>query len=315
MRTCRCSTCPADPPSPEIPALDVLQGAYGPPLAADGPAFLSQLLFHSAAISASKRVPSTGYRYALRVNPSSGNLHPTEFHFLTRGLKQWPDGLYHYRPSSHMAEQRAIGDLGMKPANGLAPITFFLTSIAWREAWKYRERAYRYCLLDMGMPGKRSHTRPRAVGCDSFAIGHFPDDEVARVLPPEFGRVADAHCGTAWQVDSNVRVRRPRAGLVRRARERTLQREDLLRADRRDSRRHEAQDYPCVERNLRHQSGAHGIRRDQTASPSGIAAPLWRSCTDATIGARFPWRDRIHISCAALGCSRRDGPAVFRGFR
>jgi hypothetical protein len=92
---------PADPPSPEVPALELLQGGYGSTLAADGPAFLSQLLFHSAAISASKRVPSTGDQYALRVNSSSGNLHPTEFHFLTRGLKEWPDGLYHYRPSAH----------------------------------------------------------------------------------------------------------------------------------------------------------------------------------------------------------------------
>jgi hypothetical protein len=83
-------------------------------------AFLSQLLFYSAAISASKR--STGYKYALRVNPSSGNLHPTEFHFLARGLKHWPDGLYHYRPSSHMAEQRATGDFELKLAGGSAPI-------------------------------------------------------------------------------------------------------------------------------------------------------------------------------------------------
>jgi SagB-type dehydrogenase family enzyme len=172
---------PADPPSPEIAALDVLQGADGPPLAADGPAFLSQLLFHSAAISASKRVPSTGDRYALRVNPSSGNLHPTEFHFLTRGLKQWPDGLYHYRPSSHMAEQRALGDLGMKWFDRLAPIAFLLTSIAWREAWKYRERAYRYCLLDMGHAWQALALAARAAGCESFAIGHFPDDEVARL--------------------------------------------------------------------------------------------------------------------------------------
>src|SRR5215470_8496261 len=98
---------PADPPSPQIPACKLLQGAYGATAAGDGPTFLSQLLFHSAAISASKLVPSSGDRYALRVNPSSGNLHPTEFHFLTRGVKDWPDGLYHYRPSVHMAEQRA----------------------------------------------------------------------------------------------------------------------------------------------------------------------------------------------------------------
>src|ERR1700694_748044 len=135
---------PADPCSPDIPDLEVLQGACGAAAPHDGAAFLSQLLFYSAAISAAKRVPSTGDKYALRVNPSSGNLHPTEFHFITRGLNQWPDGLYHYRPSSHMAEQRAIGDFRI--AGSDAPIIFILTSIAWREEWKYRDRAYRYCL-------------------------------------------------------------------------------------------------------------------------------------------------------------------------
>src|ERR1700683_2682762 len=115
---------PADPPSPEIPALELLQGGIGTTPVLDGPAFLSQLLFYSASISASKLAPSTGYRYALRVNPSSGNLHPTEFHFITRGLQQWPDGLYHYRPSSHMAEQRAAGHFEMQPIESSAPIVF-----------------------------------------------------------------------------------------------------------------------------------------------------------------------------------------------
>ena len=170
---------PADPPAPEIPALALLQGAYGTAVAADGPTFLSQLLFHSAAISASKRVPSTGERYALRVNPSSGNLHPTEFHFLTRGLHQWPDGLYHYRPSSHMAEQRASGGLDLKAAGGSSPVVFVLTTIAWREAWKYRNRAYRYCLHDMGHAWQALTLAARAMGVDSCAIGGFADDELA----------------------------------------------------------------------------------------------------------------------------------------
>src|SRR5450759_5344111 len=171
---------PADPPIPEIPALEVLHGVSGATPAGDGPTFLSQLLFYSAAISASKRVASTGDRYALRVNPSSGNLHPTEFHFLTRGLKEWPDGLYHYRPSAHMAEQRALGDLEMKLSGSSAPIVFILTSIAWREAWKYRDRAYRYCLHDIGHAWQVLTLAARAIGCDSFAAGHFPDDEVAQ---------------------------------------------------------------------------------------------------------------------------------------
>ena len=160
---------PADPPVP---------GAFSP--VADGATFLSQLLYYSAAISASKVVPSTGFRYALRVNPSSGNLHPTEFHFVTRGLKDWPDGLYHYRPSSHMAEQRAIGEFTI--AGSDAPIVFILTSIAWREAWKYRDRAYRYCLLDIGHAWQALALAAEAVGCDTKAIVDFPDDEIAQGL-------------------------------------------------------------------------------------------------------------------------------------
>jgi SagB-type dehydrogenase family enzyme len=175
---------PADPPAPEMPVLDVLQGASGSTPVVDGPAFLSQLLFYSAAISASKFVPSTRHKYALRVNPSSGNLHPTEFHFFTRGLKGNPDGLYHYDPSRHMVEQRGRGSFEMDLLGGAAPIVFVLTSIVWREAWKYGERAYRYCLHDIGHAWQALALSARAMGCDSFAMGDFPDDAVAQLFRP-----------------------------------------------------------------------------------------------------------------------------------
>jgi SagB-type dehydrogenase family enzyme len=164
---------PADPPSPSIAALDVLRNQAGTNSAPHGAAFLSQLLFHTAAISASKLVPHSEAKYALRVNPSSGNLHPTEFHFFTRGLNQWPDGLYHYRPSSHMAEQRALGDFHLD-----APLVFVLTTIAWREAWKYRDRAYRYCLHDMGHAWQSLILAATAMGCETVASGHFVDNEI-----------------------------------------------------------------------------------------------------------------------------------------
>src|SRR5258706_12073453 len=178
---------PAKPPAPQISALEVLEGKTGNTLARDGAEFLSQLMFYSASISASKRVSSTGAIYSLRVNPSSGNLHPTEFHFCTRGLVDWSDGLYHYRPSSHMAEQRAIGDFGAKLVNDSAPLIFVLTSIAWREAWKYRDRAYRYCLHDIGHAWQALTLAARSLGSESFAIGHFLDDRVAEscLLSPD----------------------------------------------------------------------------------------------------------------------------------
>src|ERR1700740_970917 len=170
---------PADPPTPQISALEVLEGKTGNTSASDGAGFLSQLTFYSASISASKRVPSTGYTYALRVNPSSGNLHPTEFHFCTLGLVDWPDGLYHYRPSSHMAEQPAIGDFAAKVLASSVPLVFVLTTIAWREAWKYRDRAYRYCLHDLGHAWQSLALAARSIGCDAFARGHFSDDRAA----------------------------------------------------------------------------------------------------------------------------------------
>ena len=171
---------PADPPMPDVAALAVLAGDSGTTPASEGTTFLSQLLFYSAAISASKRVPSTGSKYALRVNPSSGNLHPTEFHFVTKSLKGWRDGLYHYRPSSHTAEQRALGGIEWDVGGNSAQISFLLTSIAWREAWKYGERAYRYCLLDIGHAWQALALAARAMGCESVAVGQFADDAVAK---------------------------------------------------------------------------------------------------------------------------------------
>jgi SagB-type dehydrogenase family enzyme len=81
-----------------------------------------------------------------------------------------------------MAEQRALGDINLNLAgtDSSAPIVFVLTSIAWREAWKYRDRAYRYCLHDIGHAWQALALAAQAIGCDAFAFGHFCDDEVSR---------------------------------------------------------------------------------------------------------------------------------------
>ncbi|MCC6075790.1 SagB family peptide dehydrogenase [Pseudomonas sp. GCM10022188] len=85
-------------------------------------------------------------RWALRANPSSGNLHPAEAYLLVGGIDGLADGLYHYRPENHALELRAS-----HPAAGAGPrLAVLLTSVMWREAWKYGERAFRYCQLDSG---------------------------------------------------------------------------------------------------------------------------------------------------------------------
>jgi SagB-type dehydrogenase family enzyme len=85
-------------------------------------------------------------RWALRCNPSSGNLHPTEAYVLARQVSGLEDGLYHYLSRDHVLEKRCAPASG-----GAAPgLWIGLASVHWREAWKYGERAFRYCQLDIG---------------------------------------------------------------------------------------------------------------------------------------------------------------------
>jgi nitroreductase len=49
-----------------------------------------------------------------------------------------------------MAEQRALGHLELQSVGNVASVVVILTSILWREAWKYGDRAYRYLLHDIG---------------------------------------------------------------------------------------------------------------------------------------------------------------------
>jgi SagB-type dehydrogenase family enzyme len=69
------------------------------------------------------------------------------------GLNLKP-GLYHYAPKEHGLELRAEFP-AEQIARLLAPFPsgaflFGLTSVHWREAWKYGERAFRYCNHDVG---------------------------------------------------------------------------------------------------------------------------------------------------------------------
>ena len=100
------------------------------------------MLRHSLGLSAWKQFRDS--RWSLRVNPSSGNLHPTEAYVISAsGLHR---GVFHYAADRHALEQRCAFELEWPEGVFLVA----LTSIHWREAWKYGERAFRYCQHDLG---------------------------------------------------------------------------------------------------------------------------------------------------------------------
>lgn len=107
------------------------------------------LLFElSFALSAWKQYGPD--RWAMRVNPSSGNLHPLESWLICQGVEGIADGVHHYAAREHALERRATFASPAGAATVPARALIALTSIHWREAWKYGERAFRYCQLDVG---------------------------------------------------------------------------------------------------------------------------------------------------------------------
>ncbi len=114
-----------------------------------------------------------GARWSLRAHPSSGNLHPTETWLIAAGAEGLEDGLYHYHNLHHALERRAWGG---SPASG---VWLGFSSIHWREAWKYGERAFRYCQLDMGhvlaalgYAAALHGWMPRLLGLDAAMVAH-----------------------------------------------------------------------------------------------------------------------------------------------
>ena len=123
-----------------------------------------------------------GSSWALRCNPSSGNLHPTEGYLLCPDLPGLDRGVYHYAPKDHALERRAQPDTEWNTAFPPGGLLVGLSSIHWREAWKYGERAYRYCQHDAGHALAALRYAAAALGWGAHLLVHWSDEDMARLL-------------------------------------------------------------------------------------------------------------------------------------
>ncbi|HFC03564.1 MAG TPA: dehydrogenase [Nitratifractor salsuginis] len=115
---------------------------------------LKRFLYRVAGITAKKSYP--GVEYYLRTNPSAGALYPNEVYFQARGVKGFPDGIYHLEVASSSAvllrpidESEGL-EAALEDPRRRRGLLLFVSGIYWRSSWKYRDRAFRYVLLDAG---------------------------------------------------------------------------------------------------------------------------------------------------------------------
>jgi len=182
-------------PAPEAPLADYRPRAVSfeevfepsespPPITAPA---IGDLLRHALGLSAWKAIGrGTGRetRWSLRCNPSSGNLHPTEAYVVSGslpGLSESP-AVYHYAPDRHVLELRCAIDsrAWSEHARGRDDwLLVALTSIHWREAWKYGERAFRYCQHDLGHAMAALVASASAVGWRACLVPEWPQASLA----------------------------------------------------------------------------------------------------------------------------------------
>ena len=130
-----------------------------------------RFLYEIAGLTAKKSYP--GVEYYLRTHPSAGALYPNELYFQARGVEGIRDGIYHYEADSQsivflagIDEDEGIESyLGYRTAR--RGYLFLVSAICYRSSWKYKNRAFRYCLLDgghlLGSIEAASFLKPHAV--------------------------------------------------------------------------------------------------------------------------------------------------------
>ncbi|HEV8585167.1 MAG TPA: SagB/ThcOx family dehydrogenase [Methylomirabilota bacterium] len=170
------------------PALAAIAGEGAPPPARLTLAALTSLLYYSAGVTKRKAYPGGG-EVLFRAAPSTGALYQTEAYVVAGDVEGLEPGVYHFCPGDFalrrlrdvdargvLAEAAADATLAQRAA------TLVLSAIVWRNAWKYRARAYRHLFWDGGTLTANALAAATALGLRPRLVTGFVDAEIHRVL-------------------------------------------------------------------------------------------------------------------------------------
>jgi SagB-type dehydrogenase family enzyme len=140
---------------PALTAVSACAGAAGASIVPPLP-LLASLLYFSAGVTKRKTYP--GGEILFRAAACTGALYHVELYLVCGDLPDLEAGVYHFGPGDFALRRLRRGDhrgtlvqaTGGESAVATAPLTLICTSTFWRNAWKYRARAYRHCFWDTG---------------------------------------------------------------------------------------------------------------------------------------------------------------------
>ena len=161
---------------------------------------LSRLLLCSYGLTA-RMETIMGEPVYLRAAPSAGGLYPAEVYLISRGTPLLPKGLYNYQCRTHALVHFWEHDVWLSlqeacfahPVLASTELALVITTIFYRSAWRYEDRAYRRIFLDTGHLLGNIELAAALSGYRPYLIGGFADRQVNDLLylnPEEEGAIA-----------------------------------------------------------------------------------------------------------------------------
>jgi SagB-type dehydrogenase family enzyme len=163
----------------------------GPPL---DQAQIARLLYFSAGIVRHRKYP--GGEIFFRAAACTGALYHIDVYVVCGALPDLEAGVYHFGAHDFALRRLRAGDhravvaaaAGEEPATANASAILVFTSTFWRNAWKYRTRAYRHAYWDDGTLLANLLALAAAVHLPARVVLGFDDDETNRLLDLDAGR-------------------------------------------------------------------------------------------------------------------------------
>lgn len=150
---------------------------------------LSTVLHYAAGILG--RTLLGNLELAKRPAPSPGGMYPLELYVIARNVQGIERAIYHFQPVGHgLAEVRdAIPPPALdeylfmgQPYVVASAVTIVVTAMFDRSLKKYRDRGYRYALIEAGHIAQNIGLTCSTLGLGCCPIGGFLDIELAQLL-------------------------------------------------------------------------------------------------------------------------------------
>ncbi|MEW6366123.1 MAG: SagB/ThcOx family dehydrogenase [Acidobacteriota bacterium] len=141
---------------------------------------LATLLHYSYGINRTNE--GTGFPRPFRNVPSGGALYPLDIFCCVRAVDGLSPGLYHFHPPSSSLRLLAEGDwtrqlspIVVQQELSAAAVMLFIVAQFERALFKYKDRGYRFVLLDAGHLAQNINLASTALGLGSVDIGGYFD--------------------------------------------------------------------------------------------------------------------------------------------